>query len=154
MTTSTFDVWHDLAENHPELSDALVCGTTVAAWYAMPDFIKSAPVRFLGKAALLTGIGSYLYHLPGAAEALETSGRELREQWENSQFGDFSRGAQMATLGAVAVSALWINAQAERYLMHRGDRKKAAGKRLAHLKQGILFGTLAGASVYYLQRRK
>lgn len=154
MTTSTFDAWHDLAESNPELSDALVCGGTVAAWYAMPDFIKSAPLRFLGKTALLAGVGSYFYHLPGAAEAAERSGQELREQWKESRFGDFSVGSQLAILGAGLVGSLWLNAQTERYLMHRGDRKEAAGKRFAHLKQGIFLGALAGVGVYYSQRKK
>ncbi|MDO5722737.1 MAG: hypothetical protein Q4P06_09410 [Actinomycetaceae bacterium] len=158
MTTNevmqTLQDWHDLSEQYPDISEAAVVGGAVAAWYAMPDFVESSAVRFVGKTSILAGVAAYYYHLPGVPDAVGETGKQLSKQWEKSYFGQQSNGVQIAVLGGAVVAGLMLNSAIERYLLHRGERRRAKGKTLPHLRQGLFLGTLAGGVTYLSARNK
>lgn len=150
----TLDQWHEISERNPDISEAAVVGSAVAAWYAMPDFVTSSAVRFFGKTAILAGVGTYYSHLPGVSQALETNHKELRKQWENSYFGQHSPAVQVAVLGTALVGSLMVSSTVERYLLHRGERRREKGKTLPHLRQGLVLGGIAAAVTYLVARQK
>lgn len=150
----TLQQWHDLSEHYPDLSEAAVVGGAVATWYAMPDFIGSSAVRFFAKSAILAGVGAYYYHLPGVPEAVASSGEQLNKQWSKSYFGKQNAATQLAVLGGAVVVSLMVNSTIERYLLHRGERRREKGKVLPHLRQGLVLGALAGGAVYLGARNK
>ena len=150
----TLQEWHDVSEQYPDITEAAVVGGAVAAWYAMPDFVESSAVRFFGKSAILAGVASYYYHLPGVPEAVSSSGKDLSKQWRKSYFGKQNTVTQVAVLGSAVVAGLMLNSAVERYLLHRGERRREKGKAMPHLRQGLVLGAMAGGAVYLVARNK
>lgn len=148
-----FDRAHDFSMDYPVESDALVAGLSVFTWYAMPDFISSPTLRFLGKSAILAGVGSYVYHLPDSDKMIEVSGKSAAELWKRVGLADQPIPVQVAAGIAASSAVLWVNSLTERYILHRGERKKAKGKKFPHVKQGLVLGGLCALGVY-VQARK
>lgn len=133
---------------------ALGTGATVA-WYALPDFVRSRPMRGLIKAGLLGAIGwSIVSLLPDGAE-LPPYDDEADCSKESPVAGeDTLEGVteaeprELAILAGVALGSAALTVAVERWLFRRGERRRAAGIRFAHTRQGLALGVLeAGATV-------
>ncbi|MDO5719855.1 MAG: hypothetical protein Q4P05_03890 [Actinomycetaceae bacterium] len=148
-----FEQVHDYSMDHPAESDALVAGLSVFAWYAMPDIISSPTLRFIGKSTILAGVGSYLYHLPGSDKIIEESGKSVAKLWKRIGLAEQSIPVQVAAGLAASSALLWVNSLTERYILHRGERKKAKGKKFPHIKQGLILGGVCALAVYAEGRR-
>lgn len=148
-----FDRAHDFSMDYPAESDALVAGLSVFAWYAMPDFISSPTLRFFGKGAILAGMGSYFYHLPDAEDAIKEGSDAVVQIWKRAGLADQPIPVQVAAGVAVSSAAFWVNSLTERYILHRGERKKAKGKKFPHVKQALVLGGLCAATMYFGARR-
>lgn len=149
-----FEQAHDLSMDYPAESDALVAGVSVFAWYAMPDVIKSPTLRFIGKSAILAGVGSYVYHLPGADQVIDEAADSANAMWKRIGLAEQPMPVQIGVALTGISAALWVNSLAERFILHRGERKKAKGKKFPHVKQALVLGGLCALGVYADRRRR
>lgn len=139
---------HDWSVDNPVEAESIVLGATVFAWYAMPDILRGSGTRFVAKSALLGGIGAYYKHVGYTADDVKESGAQLQDFWKKN-FGDLPVAAQVGIgVGSVAV-ALKVNSLVERYILHRGERRKRAGKKMPHIRQGLVLGAVAGGVTYF-----
>lgn len=146
-----FKTWHDWTIENPQEAEAILLGSHVFAWYAMPDFAKSSAVRFLGKSAILASLGAYYNHMPDADNHLKAAADAGVRLWQEN-LGHLSTGKQVAIgVGAGAV-CLKVNSLVERYILHRGERRKKKGKKLPHVRQGLVLGGITGGVAYWAMR--
>ena len=127
-------------------------GATVA-WYALPDYVRSRPLRGLVKAGLLGVLGwSMVAQLPEGAE-LPPYDDEDADCSESSPVAgeDPLEGvteadpAELAVLAGAALGSAMITVGVERWLFHRGEARRAQGVRFAHTRQGLALGGLEAA---------
>ncbi len=141
-------VWHSLAEERPDVAEAVVVGGAVFAWYAMPDVVRSSLVRFVGKTAILGGVVCYYAHLPGVTDAIRELPEAARRSLDDAGLSDLPTGVKVGALAVTGVATLALNSAVERFILHRGERRKASGKRLPHVRQGLVLGAIAGGLTY------
>lgn len=146
-----FEKWHDWSIKNPVKSEAAMLGTSMFAWYAMPDCVKSSAVRFVGKSAILCGLGAYYYHLPDSDNKPKITLEECQKLWQDN-LGHLKPATQIAIGVGGAAALLKVNSMIERYILHRGERRKQKGKFLPHVRQGLFLGALTGGVAYYLLR--
>ena len=107
-------------------------GATVA-WYALPDYVRSRPLRGLVKAGLLGVLGwSRVAQLPEGAELPPYDDEEADP-------------AELAVLAGAALGSAMITVGVERWLFRRGEGRRAQGVRFAHTRQGLALGGLEAA---------
>lgn len=139
---------HDWSVENPRESEAAFVGTTVFAWYAMPDLLRGTGMRFIGKSALLASVVAYYRHLGVTKEDVAKVGDDLKMKWRD-KLGHIDPKLQIG-IGVAGVAALLaLNSAEERYILHRGERRERAGKRFAHVRQGLFLGGLAGGVTYW-----
>ncbi|MDK8351946.1 hypothetical protein [uncultured Actinomyces sp.] len=144
---------HDWSVDNPVEAESMVIGSTVFAWYAMPDILRGSGTRFVAKSALLGGIGAYYKHVGYTADDVKESGAQLQDFWKKN-FGDLPMAAQVGIgVGSVVVS-LKVNSLVERYILHRGERRKRAGKKMPHIRQGLVLGAVAGGVTYFALKNR
>lgn len=146
-----FEKWHDWTIDNPQESEAILLGTSVFAWYAMPEGISSSAVRFVGKSAILGGIGAYYYHLPDSDNHLKQAAEQAVRLWKDN-VGHLSTPQQIAIGVGVGAVCLKVNSLVERYILHRGERLKKKGKVLPHVRQGLVLGGITGGLAYWALR--
>ena len=127
-------------------------GATVA-WYALPDYVRSRPLRGLVKAGLLGVLGwSMVAQLPEAAELPpyddEDADCSKSSPWRRGSARRCHGGGPGGAGGCVAGAALgsaMITVGVERWLFRRGEARRAQGTRFAHTRQGLALGGLEAA---------
>jgi len=127
-------------------------GATVA-WYALPDYVHSRPLRALVKAGLLGVLGwSMVAQLPEAAELPPYDDEDADCSKSFPVAGEDPLGgvteadpAELAVLAGVALGSAALTVAVERWLFRRGERRRAAGVRFAHTRQGLALGVLEAA---------
>ena len=126
-------------------------GATVA-WYALPDYVRSRPLRGLIKTGLLGVIGwSLVSMLPDEPE-LAPYDDEVDCSKASPVAGEDpldgiteADPSELAVLAGAAVGSAMITVGVERWLFRRGERRRASGVRFAHTRQGLVLGGLEAA---------
>ena len=124
-------------------------GTTVA-WYALPDYVRSRPLRGLVKAGLLGVLGwSMVAQLPEGAELPPYDDEDTDCSKASPVAGEDplegvteADPAELAVLAGAALGSAMITVGVERWLFRRGERRRAQGARFAHTRQGLVLGAL------------
>lgn len=142
---------HDWSVENPVAAESMVIGLTAFMWYAMPDILRGSGTRFVAKSALLGGVGSYYKHVGVTAADVKEAGAQVKDFWKKN-FGDLPVAAQVGIGAGAAVVALKVNSLVERYIIHRGERRKRAGKKLPHIRQGLILGAVAGGVTYFARK--
>ncbi len=127
-------------------------GATVA-WYALPDYVRSRPLRGLVKAGLLGVLGwSMVAQLPEAAELPPYDDEDADCSKSSPVAGEDPLGgvteadpAELAVLAGAALGSAMITVGVERWLFRRGEGRRAQGARFAHTRQGLALGGLEAA---------
>ena len=127
-------------------------GATVA-WYALPDYVRSRPLRGLVKAGLLGVLGwSMVAQLPEGAELAPYDDEDVDCSKSSPVAGEDplegvteADPAELAVLAGAALGSAMITVGVERWLFRRGERRRAQGARFAHTRQGLVLGGLEAA---------
>ena len=121
-------------------------GATVA-WYALPDYVRSRPLRGLVKAGLLGVLGwSMVAQLPEGAELAPYDDEDVDCSKSSPVAGVTEADpAELAVLAGAALGSAMITVGVERWLFRRGERRRAQGARFAHTRQGLVLGALEAA---------
>ena len=128
---------------------AVGVGATVA-WYALPDYVRSRPLRGLVKAGLLGVLGwSMVAQLPEGAELPPYDDEDTDCSKASPVAGEDplegvteADPAELAVLAGAALGSAMITVGVERWLFRRGERRRAQGARFAHTRQGLALGAL------------
>ncbi|MGO1402186.1 MAG: hypothetical protein ACTHUY_07365 [Flaviflexus sp.] len=117
---------------------------TVFAHYAMPDFVKSKFLRFIGKTAVNSALVAWT--ASHSSEELGQAGEQLQEFLDSADAETLKSTAGIAagaTLGTTVIAVA-----GEKWLYRRAEKKRAEGKHLAHTKQALVLAVLTGAVTY------
>lgn len=145
---------HEASVNNPAVAHAVSGGTFVGLWYALPDFFRPAWLRGIVKTAMAGGAVAYLTHLQDAngsqllPQTLEKTSKQVGRAWNRCPLSKWPPAAQTLTLVVGGIAALKLVGVIQRAIMQRGRKQKDQGKVLAHTKQGIVLGSLAGLGIY------
>ena len=123
------------------------------AWYALPDYVRSRPLRGLVKAGLLGVLGwSMVAQLPEGAELPPYDDEDTDCSKSSPVAGEDplegvteADPAELAVLAGAALGSAMITVGVERWLFHRGEARRAQGVRFAHTRQGLALGGLEAA---------
>ena len=125
-------------------------GATVA-WYALPDYVRSRPLRGLIKTGLLGAIGwSIVAMMPEDGELPpyddETDCSKGSPVADDPLDGvTEAEPRELAVLAGAALGSAVLTVAVERWLFRRGERRRAQGARFAHTRQGLALGGLEAA---------
>ena len=130
---------------------AVGTGATVA-WYALPDVVRSRPLRGLMKVGLLGAMGWSLVSLMPEGDELPPYDDETdcsEEKTEDPLDGvTEAEPRELAVLAGAALGSAVLTVAVERWLFRRGEARRAQGTRFAHTRQGLALGALeAGLTV-------
>ncbi|MDO5025347.1 MAG: hypothetical protein Q4E03_02365 [Trueperella sp.] len=113
--------------------DAVLAGTAVTAFYAVPDIFQSRKVRMLVKGAITAAsIGAMVPN-----EEFRADLAEVTAQGKDNP-------ALLAGGGAALVA---VAAAGEKIIYRCGEHRKAAGVRAPHTKIGLILGLLSAISI-------
>ena len=127
---------------------AVGAGATLA-WYALPDYVRSRPLRGLIKTGLLGAIGwSIVAMMPEDGELPPYDDETDCSKGSPVAGEDPLTGVteaeprELAVLAGAALGSAMITVGVERWLFRRGERRRAEGMRFAHTRQGLVLGAL------------
>ena len=131
----------------PTRAAGLAVGTgATIAWYALPDVVRSRPLRGLVKVGLLGAMGWSLVSLMPEGDELPPYDDETdcsEEKTEDPLDGvTEAEPRELAVLAGAVLGSAVVTVAVERWLFRRGERRRAAGVRLAHTRQGLALGVL------------
>jgi len=131
----------------PTRAAGLAVGTgATVAWYALPDVVRSRPLRGLMKVGLLGAMGWSLVSLMPEGDELPPYDDETdcsEEKTEDPLDGvTEAEPRELAVLAGAVLGSAVVTVAVERWLFRRGERRRAAGVRLAHTRQGLALGVL------------
>ena len=131
----------------PTRAAGLAVGTgATIAWYALPDVVRSRPLRGLVKVGLLGAMGWSLVSLMPAGDELPPYDDEMdcsEAKTEDPLDGvTEAEPRELAVLAGAVLGSAVVTVAVERWLFRRGERRRAAGVRLAHTRQGLALGVL------------
>lgn len=144
----------------PSLSrpaSAAVTAAATTAYYACPDVVRTPRARRAVRAALLgvlslTSVSEWQEMRRAEADAADRPAPAGVDEAPPAHRGEGhpQLGArQKVVLAGAATGVLAAGVAgvvlAERWLLARGERRRADGHRLAHTRQGLVLGALAGA---------
>lgn len=131
----------------PTRAAGLAVGTgATIAWYALPDVVRSRPLRGLMKVGLLGAMGWSLVSLMPEGDELPPYDDEMdcsEAKTEDPLDGvTEAEPRELAVLAGAVLGSAVVTVAVERWLFRRGERRRAAGVRLAHTRQGLALGVL------------
>ena len=131
----------------PTRAAGLAVGTgATIAWYALPDVVRSRPLRGLMKVGLLGAMGWSLVSLMPEGDELPPYDDEMdcsEAKTEDPLDGvTEAEPRELAVLAGTVLGSAVVTVAVERWLFRRGERRRAAGVRLAHTRQGLALGVL------------
>ena len=131
----------------PTRAAGLAVGTgATIAWYALPDVVRSRPLRGLVKVGLLGAMGWSLVSLMPEGDELPPYDDEMdcsEAKTEDPLDGvTEAEPRELAVLAGAVLGSAGVTVAVERWLFRRGERRRAAGVRLAHTRQGLALGVL------------
>ncbi|WP_300047924.1 peptidase S9 [Trueperella sp.] len=153
-----------LFQEHPEVGTAGSVAALSTLYYALPDFLRRRPLRIAARVGCIAAITAIATHetttrlnddtLTPDAPAPEKpsspedpSGQEIPEAPGFPQKPIALAGMIAADIAALAGS-IALDAALERKIFARGERRRAAGVRLAHTRQALWIGPLSGVATY------
>ena len=125
---------------------ALVTGVASTGYYAVPDVLASRAARGWARAACLVVVAAASVPDARAARAAWQEAQARGEQPGLPGLEDLPTAGRLLLAGAGAVTllgALRLVVAVERWIHRRGQARAAAGRRLAHTREGLLYGALA-----------
>ena len=137
-----------LKDNPTRAAGLAVGAGATLAWYALPDYVRSRPLRGLIKTGLLGAIGwSIVAMMPEDGELPpyddETDCSKGSPVADDPLDGvTEAEPRELAVLAGAALGSAVLTVAVERWLFRRGERRRAAGVRLAHTRQGLALGAL------------
>ena len=127
---------------------AVGAGATLA-WYALPDVVRSRPLRGLVKVGLLGARGWSLVSLMPEGDELPPYDDETdcsEEKTDDPLDGvTEAEPRELAVLAGTVLGSAVVTVAVERWLFRRGERRRAQGARFAHTRQGLALGGLEAA---------
>ena len=122
-------------------------GLAVGAGATLPDYVRSRPLRGLIKTGLLGAIGwSIVAMMPEDGELPpyddETDCSKSSSADDPLDGVTEAEPRELAVLAGAALGSAVLTVAVERWLFRRGERRRAAGVRLAHTRQGLALGAL------------
>ncbi|WP_022868927.1 hypothetical protein [Schaalia vaccimaxillae] len=174
--TRALETFKNLSTQRPRaLRAAAVNTAAVLTWYAMPDVIRSRGLRTFFKAGLVGAIGWAIANQFEETESYREVQALLAEhdcpQADDTGFAPGSEPVspqedplegvteadpkELAILGAVASAAVIATVSAEKAIFRRGERRRHAGARFAHLRQGLVLAGITAvleASMLLLEK--
>jgi hypothetical protein len=131
----------------PTRAAGLAVGTgATIAWYALPDVVRSRPLRGLVKVGLLGAMGWSLVSLMPEGDELPPYDDEMdcsEAKTEDPLDGvTEAEPRELAVLAGAVLGSAVVTVAVERWLFRGGERRRAAGVRLAHTRQGLALGVL------------
>lgn len=134
----------------PTRAAGLAVGTgATIAWYALPDVVRSRPLRGLVKVGLLGAMGWSLVSLMPEGDELppyddETDCSEAKTEDPLDGVTE-AEPRELAVLAGTVLGSAVVTVAVERWLFRRGERRRAQGARFAHTRQGLALGGLEAA---------
>lgn len=134
----------------PTRAAGLAVGTgATIAWYALPDVVRSRPLRGLVKVGLLGAMGWSLVSLMPEGDELppyddETDCSEAKTEDPLDGVTE-AEPRELAVLAGAVLGSAVVTVAVERWLFRRGERRRAQGARFAHTRQGLALGALEAA---------
>lgn len=134
----------------PTRAAGLAVGTgATVAWYALPDVVRSRPLRGLMKVGLLGAMGWSLVSLMPEGDELPPYDDETdcsQEKTDDPLDGvTEAEPRELAVLAGAVLGSAVVTVAVERWLFRRGERRRAQGVRFAHTRQGLVLGALEAA---------
>lgn len=134
----------------PTRAAGLAVGTgATVAWYALPDVVRSRPLRGLMKVGLLGAMGWSLVSLMPEGDELPPYDDETdcsQEKTDDPLDGvTEAEPRELAVLAGAVLGSAVVTVAVERWLFRRGERRRAQGARFAHTRQGLVLGALEAA---------
>lgn len=130
---------------------AAITFAATTAYYASPDVVRSRRARTWLKGGLLGVLGLVSlaeWRTAHASEPVPVAADDANEETVEDGPGSLSTRQQVALgglgLAAVAGSVVAVGA-GERWIFAHGERRRAAGKRLAHTAPALVLGALSAA---------
>lgn len=143
---------HAKSLQHSEASHAVAGGAFVATWYSLPDVVRPAWLRGLVKIAMLAGAAVYVNHLTDDSERLVQAGKlassAAKQAYSRCPVAKLSEPAQVVVLVSSGLVAFKLFEVIQRAIAQRARKRKDRGVRMAHTRQGLVLGTLAGVGIY------
>ena len=133
---------------------AAVGVAAATAWYGLPDVVRCRGARAVIKAGLLAAVmWSATAQMPPAAPVPPYPDEESDCDGTPAPKGDDplegvteAAPGELALLAGAGIGTVCLTVAVEKWLFRRGERRRAAGVRLAHTRQGLVIGALTGAA--------
>ncbi len=154
-----------LFQEHPEVGTAGSVAVLSTLYYALPDFLRRRPLRIAARVGCIAAITAIATHetttrlndddtlTPDAPAPEKPSSPENPSGQESPEDPGFPQKpialAGMIAAGIAALAgSIALDAALERKIFARGERRRAAGVRLAHTRQALWIGPLSGVATY------
>lgn len=157
-----------LFQEHPEVGTAGSVAVLSTLYYALPDFLRRRPLRIAARVGCIAAITAIATHetttrlndddtltpdalAPENPESPEDpSGQESQESPEDPGFPQkpIALAGMIAAGIAALAGSIALDAALERKIFARGERRRAAGVRLAHTRQALWISPLSGVATY------
>ena len=133
---------------------AAVGVAAATAWYGLPDVVRCRGARAVIKAGLLAAVmWSATAQMPPAApvppypdEESDCDGAPAPKGEDPLEGVTEAAPGELALLAGAGIGTVCLTVAVEKWLFRRGERRRAAGVRLAHTRQGLVIGALTGAA--------
>lgn len=166
------DRLHEAMKDEPQLASAVSSGILTFLFYATPDFIRRRSARVAAKTAIAAAIAGINVHdgltredadMPQLDTDLDTMKSENfagtdtdgiagtdTDDRETLKLPESKRARAAFLLGgsALLVGMIAIDVASERWIFRRGERRRAAGKRLPHTRQALWLAALVSTGGY------
>lgn len=141
------NVRHALEDPKKRLGTAVGVAAT-AAWYALPDVVRRRGARAVIKAGLLAAViwSATAQMPPYPDEESDCDGAPAPEGDDPLEGATEAAPGELALLAGAGIGTVCLTVAVEKWLFRRGERRRAAGVRLAHTRQGLVIGALTGAA--------
>lgn len=148
-----------LFKEHPEAGVAGSAAALSTLYYALPDFLRRRPLRIAARVGCIAAICAIATHetttclndddtLTPDAPAPENPGSQENPEDPGFPQTPMALAAMIAAGIAALAGSIALDAALERKIFARGERRRAAGVRLAHTRQALWIGPLSGVATY------
>lgn len=145
-----------LFQEHPEVGTAGSVAALSTLYYALPDFLRRRPLRIAARVGCIAAITAIATHETTTRlndDDTLTPDAPAPENPESPEDPGFPQKpialAGMIAAGIAALAgSIALDAALERKIFARGERRRAAGVRLAHTRQALWIGPLSGVATY------
>ena len=150
-----------LFKEHPEAGVAGSVAALSTLYYALPDFLRRRPLRIAARVGCIAAICAIATHettthlndddpaaLTPDAPTSENPGSQESPEDPGFPQTPMALAGMIAAGITVLAGSIALDAALERKIFARGERRRAAGVRLAHTRQALWIGPLSGVATY------